>query len=250
VGGEFAGRRVLVTGGARGIGLAAARRFVEEGAQVVVWALHPESAQAAVKELGAAAHGVARDLGDPKALVEGWQETLGALGGLDVLVNNAGYTRTQPFSHDDEAYQSRVLAVNLTAVLSLTRLALPYLEQAQGCVVNVVSDAGRVGMSGEAVYSAAKGGVIAFTKALAQEEARQGVRANCVSPGPTRTRVLTENLADPAQGGRIERMLARIPLRRPAEPEEVAEAVVFLASPRAAYITGQVLSVSGGLTMV
>ncbi len=131
-----------------------------------------------------------------------------------------------------------------------TRVALEWMVAHDGgAVVNVASDAGRVGTSGEAVYSAAKGGVIALTRSLAREMASRNVRVNCVSPGPTETAVLVENRTDPAHAARIDRMIRQIPLRRVAQPEEIAEAVAFFCTDASRYITGQVLSVSGGLTM-
>ncbi|HYM92436.1 MAG TPA: SDR family oxidoreductase, partial [bacterium] len=151
---------------------------------------------------------------------------------------------------EDEAYWRRVIDTNLWGVIFCSRVALEWMvEHSGGVVVNVASDAGRVGSSGEAVYSAAKGGVIALTRALAREMASHKIRVNCVCPGPTETAVLVENRADRAQAARIERMIRLIPMRRVAQPEEVAEAVAFFCTDASRYITGQVLSVSGGLTM-
>ncbi len=247
----LSGKRAVVTGAGRGIGFAIAELLLASGARVAVLAQHKASAREAVRRLGSplafALHG---DLADPDVNQGVLGEALERLGGLDILVNNAGWTLTTPFLSESRTYWDRVLAVNLRAVILACGAALPALQLEGGAIVNIVSDAGRVGMQGEAVYAAAKGGVIAFTKSIAQETARKGVRANCVSPGPTRTRVLAENLAADGEVGRIERLLRRIPLRRAAEPAEVAQAAVFLASDLASHITGQVLSVSGGLTMV
>ncbi|MBX5467324.1 MAG: SDR family oxidoreductase [Firmicutes bacterium] len=250
-GGEFAHQVVLITGGSRGIGWAAATRFLAEGARVAVWALHPESAAAA----RAASHGAiwadAVDVADPDAVTAGYARVAEALGPPSILVNNAGYTLTSRFLEETREYWEQVIGTNLWGVIHCCRAALPAMvERGGGAVVNVVSDAGRVGMAGEAVYAAAKGGVIALSRSLAQEMARHRIRINCVSPGPTRTHILEVNSQDPDAQRLIDKMIQRIPLRRVAEPEEVAEAILFFASPRASHITGQVLSVSGGLTMV
>ena len=171
------------------------------------------------------------------------------LGPIDVLVNNAGIDVIQPFLESDEETWERLWAVNLKGMLLVTRAVLDgMVKRERGRIVNVGSDAGRVGSSAEAVYSATKGGVIAFGKALAREVARHGITVNCVCPGPTDTSLLEQVRAYDAK---LHASLARaIPLRRLGRPEDVAAAVVFLASEEAAYITGQTLSVSGGLTMV
>jgi 2-hydroxycyclohexanecarboxyl-CoA dehydrogenase len=249
---DLSGLRAVVTGAGRGIGFAVAERLVQRGARVAVLAQHRESAEGAAARLApwGEAWPIWGDLAEPSTCRAVMDTALERLGGVDVLVNNAGWTGTSSFLQEDQAYWERVVAVNLWAVIWMTRRALETMVAAGrgGSIVNVVSDAGRVGMQGEAVYAAAKGGVIALTKSLAQEMARYAIRVNCVSPGPTNTRVLTDNLGQ--HPDLIDRMIRRIPLRRVAEPEDVAEAVVFLAGPRARYITGQVLSVSGGLTMV
>jgi 2-hydroxycyclohexanecarboxyl-CoA dehydrogenase len=163
-------------------------------------------------------------------------------------VNNAGWDRAGAFVDSDPADWDRVIQINLYGVLRTCRVVLPVMiAQSAGSVVNIGSDAGRVGSSGEAVYSAAKGGVIAFTKTLARETARYGVNANCVCPGPTDTALFASMGGD---NPRLrESLIKSIPFRRLAEPEDVANAVAFLASPEASYITGQTVSVSGGLTM-
>ncbi len=242
-------RTVLITGGAHGIGLASARQFLDDGDRVAIWALHPQSIREATSRLGRQTLGLAVDVGQSDQVAEAYESVERQLGPVDVLVNNAGYTLTSPFLQEDPVYWERVLATNLWGVIYTSKAALASMvERNAGSVVNVVSDAGRVGMAGEAVYAAAKGGVISLSKSLAQEMARYHVRINCVSPGPTRTRILEENSegAEPL----IAKMIRRIPLREIAEPEDVAHAVFFLASHEAKHITGQVLSVSGGLTMV
>ncbi|MGC8487247.1 MAG: SDR family NAD(P)-dependent oxidoreductase [Clostridia bacterium] len=244
--------RAIVTGAGRGIGLATARRLIEGGARVAVLAQHAESAEHAASLLGAAAMPFSGDLADPQINRGLMQAAADALGGVDILVNNAGWTLTQSFLGEDEAYWERVLRVNLHAVIWAVHAILPRMvEGGGGSIVNVVSDAGRVGMQGEAVYAAAKGGVVALSKSLAQEMARHKIRVNCVAPGPTNTRVLEENMGiGPDAQKKIESMIRRIPLRQVAEPDDVAAAIVFLAGDQSRQITGQVLSVSGGLTMV
>lgn len=242
---------VLVTGGARGIGLAVVRQALAEGARVAAWALHPES----LEELRKAVPGVSWtdgvDVGDPDQVAEAMGRLNQALGPVDVLINNAGYTLTSRFLDEDPGYWHRVVDTNFWGVVHTMYAVLPSMqERGTGSIVNVVSDAGRVGMAGEAIYAGAKGGVVAFSKSLAQEMARHTVRINCVAPGPTRTRILETNTEDGDAGKLIDKMVRRIPLRRIGEPEEIAQTVVFLASSEASYMTGQVISVSGGLTMV
>jgi 2-hydroxycyclohexanecarboxyl-CoA dehydrogenase len=243
-------RRVLITGGARGIGLKAAELFLARGDEVIIWALHPESIAEAKAHLGETVCGQALDVGDFAAVKEAYQH-LRDSGPLDVLVNNAGYTLTSRFLTESPDYWQRVISTNLWGVIYTTHTVIGDMAEAErGAVVNIISDAGRVGMAGEAVYAAAKGGVVALTKSLAQEFARFGVRLNCVSPGPTNTRILSDNSAPEDAGKLIDKMIRRIPLKRVAEPADIAQAIAFLAGDEAAMITGQVLSVSGGLTMV
>lgn len=248
---KMGSRRVLITGGAHGIGLETARLALEEGSQVAIWALHQESLEEARAELGDRLYGDAVDVGQKDQVVTGYQRLVAEFGPLDILINNAGYTLTSRFLEEDLVYWERVVATNFWGVVYLTRQVLPgMIEQGSGSIVNVVSDAGRVGMAGEAIYAGAKGGVISFSKSIAQEMARHQIRVNCVSPGPTRTRILTTNSEDGEAEKLIEKMIRRIPLRQIAEPEEVAQAIWFLAGARASHVTGQVLSVSGGLTMI
>lgn len=250
----LAGRRAVVTGGGRGIGRATALRLAELGADVAVvarTASQVDEVASQVRGRGVRGLAVSADLSTYAGCRSALLRVTGELGGLDILVNNAGWTLTSSFLEEDEAYWRRVVDSNLWSTIFCSRVALEWMvDHGGGVIVNVASDAGRVGTSGEAVYSAAKGGVIALTKALAREMATHGVRVNCVCPGPTETEVLAENRRDPHQAGRIERMIRQIPLRRVAQPEEVAEAVAFFCTDASRYITGQVLSVSGGLTMV
>jgi 2-hydroxycyclohexanecarboxyl-CoA dehydrogenase len=205
---------------------------------------------AEVTSLGTRGLGVSADLGSYAACRAALGTVQHDLGGLEILVNNAGWTLTASFLEEDETYWRRVVDSNLWSAIFCSRVALEWMVRHDGgVIVNVASDAGRVGTAGEAVYSAAKGGVIALTRSLAREMAPHHIRVNCVSPGPTETEVLRENMADASHAGRIERMIRLIPLRRIAQPEEIAEAVAFFCTDSSRYITGQVLSVSGGLTM-
>ena len=248
------GRRAVVTGGGRGIGRAVAHLLARLGADVAVIARTTEQVDTVAQEvtaLGGRGLGLSADLGAYAACRSALGAAARTLGGLEILVNNAGWTLTTSFLEEDEAYWRRVMDANLWSALFCSRVALEWMvDHGGGVIVNVASDAGRVGTAGEAVYSAAKGGVIALTRSLAREMAPHHVRVNCVCPGPTDTEVLRENMSHASHAQRIERMIRLIPLRRVAQPEEIAEAVAFFCTDSSRYITGQVLSVSGGLTMV
>lgn len=245
---------VIVTGSGSGIGRATAKRLVEEGAKVVVADLKLEAAQETVAQLkvrGGTALAVHVDITSAESARHMVQRTEAELGPVDVLVNNAGWDRVEAFVDTDEVLWEKLLMINLKGPIACTHAVLPgMIARHHGRIVCVSSDAGRVGSSGEVVYSAAKGGVIAFAKALAHEVARYGICINCVAPGPTDTPFL-EAFKTASDGERIvEAMIKATPLRRLARPEEIAAAIAFLASPDAAFITGQTLSVNGGLTMV
>ena len=206
---------------------------------------------AAVRDAGGEAVEVVMDVTELRSVVDGVRQVSDQLGLVDVAVNNAGWDELRPFVETDEAFWTRVVDINFMGCLRLTHAVLPGMaERGFGRVVNVASDAGRVGSSLESVYSGAKGGVIAFTKTIARETARSGVTANTVCPGPTRTPMLEGMAGDGEQGAKLIGALERaVPMRRLGEPEDVAVAVAFFASERAGFITGQTLSVSGGLTM-
>jgi 2-hydroxycyclohexanecarboxyl-CoA dehydrogenase len=244
------GKVAVVTGAARGIGAAIATLLTEAGAAVAIWDLDEAAAIGTVSSLEAERPiiGLGVDVTDPTSVDAGIVAVEERLGPIDILVNNAGIDIIGPFLDSDEGDWDRIIDVNLKGtVLCSHRVARSMVARGGGAIVNIGSDAGRVGSSGEAVYSATKGGVIAFTKALARELARSGVRVNCVCPGPTDTALL-DQLADTSP--KLYDSLARsIPLRRIAEPLDIAPAVLFFAGDGAAYITGQTLSVSGGLTM-
>jgi 2-hydroxycyclohexanecarboxyl-CoA dehydrogenase len=244
----LAGKVVLVTGAARGIGAGIARAAAEAGAAVALGDVAESSVREAAAALGARALPLVMDVSDARSVRAAVDEAESRLGPIDALVNNAGIDVIGPFLDSSERDWERLWAVNLRGTLLATRAVLHGMVARQrGRIVNIGSDAGRVGSSGEAVYSATKGGVIAFTKTLAREVARHGVTVNCVCPGPTDTALL-EQVREYDE--KLHASLARaIPLRRLGRPEDVAAAVVFLASDAAAYITGQTLSVSGGLTM-
>jgi 2-hydroxycyclohexanecarboxyl-CoA dehydrogenase len=246
------GRVAVVTGAGRGIGAAIASALAASGAAVVVWDLDGgragEVAGRLTEEHGVRAAWRRVDVSDGAAVEDAVESAEAEVGPIDVLVNNAGIDVIGRFLESDEASWDRVIAVNLKGTITTChRVVRRMVERGSGRVVNVGSDAGKVGSSGEAVYSATKGGVIAFTKTLAREVASAGVTVNCICPGPTDTALLAQ-LGE--YNRRLYDSLARsIPLGRIAQPAEIAPVVVFLAGDGAAYITGQALSVSGGLTM-
>jgi NAD(P)-dependent dehydrogenase (short-subunit alcohol dehydrogenase family) len=244
---RFEGRKALVTGGAGGIGAATVRRLAAGGAEVWVGDLDAERAAAVATEVdGQPVELDVTDPGSARAAVEA------AGGNLDILINNAGVDEFGFFSQTTPEQWQRVLAVNLVGVLACTHAALPGMQAAgYGRIVSTSSEAGRVGSKGSAVYSAAKGGVIAFMKVIARENARFGITANSVAPGPIETPLLMDAIGLGELGERIiETMKSATQLRRLGQPDEVAAAIVFLASEEASYITGETLGVSGGLGMV
>ena len=243
--GGLSDKIAIVTGGGQGIGRAIAEKLAAEGATVVVTDLVAENAMHTADGLpDAVAMGV--DVTDRLAVQAMADQVVQLFGRIDVLVNNAGWDKASPFVDSEPDDWDRAIAVNLYGVLHTCKAVLPIMAaQGSGAVVNLGSDAGRVGSSGEAVYSAAKGGVIAFTKSLAREMARRQVRVNCVCPGPTDT-ALFASFAGPKLR---EALTKAIPFRRLGQPTDVANVVAFLASDEASFVTGQTVSVSGGLTM-
>jgi 2-hydroxycyclohexanecarboxyl-CoA dehydrogenase len=249
------GRVAVVTGGSRGIGFAVAVRFLREGVHVAVLDIRDEGGEhlAAVgHKSGARFLHVMTDVASYRQVREAGDKVREEFGRLDIWVNNAGWDRITPFLSTAPSDWEKVVGINLMGTVHGTRVALEGMLDGKdgGAIVNVASDAGRVGSSGEAVYSAAKGGVIAFTKAIAREVARQNIRVNCVCPGPTDTPLLAENFHGEEGAKIIAAMQRGIPFKRLGDPEEIASAIRFLASDEASYITGQVLSVNGGLNMV
>jgi len=244
---KFDGKVALVTGGASGIGKATVMEFARSGALAICADVNAEGGAELEREAAdgkLAVKFVQIDLADPASTRHGAAEVLRSYSQVDILVNAAGWNDIQPFVENAPDYMDRVVAINLGGTLHLTQALLPAMIAAgHGKIVNVASDAGRVGSTGETTYAAAKGGVIAFTKSLAREVARYSINVNCVCPGPTDTPMLQsrpEKLK--------EAFIRAIPFRRFARPDEIANAILFFASPRSDYITGQVLSVSGGLT--
>jgi 2-hydroxycyclohexanecarboxyl-CoA dehydrogenase len=243
----MAKRVAMVTGGARGIGRAIALALAADGRAVAVGDLLEDEAAGTAEEAGGL--GVALDVTDSSSVAAAVERVEESLGPVDVLVNNAGWDEARLFVETDEPFWDRVIEINFKGGLRTTRAVLPgMVERGWGRVVNIGSDAGRVGSSMESVYSGAKGGVIAFTKTIAREVARSGVTANVVCPGPTKTAFL-DRIAGEGGERLVESLTKAVPMRRLGEPEDVAAAVAFLASEKAGYITGQTLSVSGGLTM-
>jgi 2-hydroxycyclohexanecarboxyl-CoA dehydrogenase len=240
------GRRALVTGGASGIGAAIATRLAAEGAEVWVGDIDTESAERVAGEI--AGHALELDVTE----IESARAAVAAVGAPDILVNNAGTDEFGFFTQTTPEQWRRVLAVNLDGVLNCTHAALPAMQEAgYGRIVSISSEAGRVGSKGSAVYSAAKGGIVAFTKAIARENARYGITANSIAPGPIETPLLMQAEEFGEIGRRIiETMKESTQMKRLGHPDEVAAAAAFLASDDASYITGETLGVSGGLGMV
>lgn len=241
------GKKALVTGGASGIGRATVLTLARAGAAVVCADINEAQGTALAREAaeaGLKVDAVGIDLGDPQATRRAAAAVLERHGRIDILVNGAGWGDIQPYMQNAPDFMDRVIAINLGGPVHLTQALLPPMIEANaGRIINIASDAGRVGSGGETVYAAAKGGVITFTKSLAREVARYAINVNCVCPGPTDTPMLatrSEKLR--------EAFIKAIPFRRFAKPEEIADAILFFASERSSYVTGQILSVSGGMT--
>jgi 2-hydroxycyclohexanecarboxyl-CoA dehydrogenase len=239
---DLGGRRAFVTGGARGIGAAISRCLAAEGAHVFVGYRSSSDGPSLAEEIGGTA--VQLDVADPDSA----RAALDGVGTLEILVNNAGMDDMAFFTELTPERWRPHLAVNLEGVLNVTHAALPPMQAAgYGRIVNVSSEAGRIGSKRGSVYAAAKAGVIAFTKSIARENARYGITANNVLPGPIETPMLEENRRGPRGDEVIAAMASATLLRRIGTPEEVANVVAFLASDRASYVTGETLGVSGGM---
>ncbi|MBF0168953.1 MAG: SDR family oxidoreductase [Alphaproteobacteria bacterium] len=242
---KFEGKIVLVAGGASGIGLAAVEGFAALGAEVYLGDLNEEAGKPAAASIKGKVHAVKLDVTDKASITQCRDRILNEKGRLDVLAHVAGWGHIQPFVENSDEFIEKVVKLNLMGPIEMARAFFPsMIEQKSGKIVIVASDAGRVGSLGESVYSGAKGGAIAFTKSLAREGARHNIQVNCVCPGPTDTPLLR---SEPEKF--LEAFLKAIPMKRFGKPSEVADAVIFMASNRADYITGQVLSVNGGLVI-
>jgi 2-hydroxycyclohexanecarboxyl-CoA dehydrogenase len=251
---RFQNKTVIVTGGGGGIGGATCRRFAAEGAKLAVLDLNVEAAQTVANQINASggrAQAFRCDITDRASVDAAVAAAEAELGPIDVLVNNAGWDVFKPFTKTEPAQWDRLIAINLVGALNMHHAVLPgMVSRKQGRIVNISSDAARVGSSGEAVYAACKGGLVSFSKTIAREHARHGITVNVVCPGPTDTALF----ADYKEGaGNPEKLLEAftrsIPLGRIGQPEDLPGAILFFASDDGAYVTGQVLSVSGGLTM-
>ena len=251
---RFDGKTVIVTGGGGGIGGATCRRFASEGAQVAVFDMNLEAAEKVAADIragGGQAAAFACNITDRAQVDAAVAAAQTQLGPIAVLVNNAGWDVFKPFLKTVPAEWEKLIAINLTGALHMLHAVLPgMVEGKYGRIVNVASDAARGGSSGEAVYSACKGGLVALSKTLAREHARQSITVNVVCPGPTDTALLAgvaEGARDPAK--LIEAFRSAIPLGRLGQGDDLASAIAFFGSDDAGFVTGQVLSVSGGLTM-
>ena len=251
---RFDHKTVIVTGGGGGIGGATSRRFAQEGAKVAVFDMNLEAAQKVadgIRADGGVAQAFKCDITSRADVDVAVAATEAALGPVAVLVNNAGWDVFKPFVKTVPAEWDKLIAINLTGALHMLHAVLPGMaERKYGRIVNIASDAARGGSSGEAVYSACKGGLVALSKTLAREHARHNITVNVVCPGPTDTALLAgvaEGARDPAK--LLEAFRSAIPLGRLGQPDDLASAIAFFGSDDAGFITGQVISVSGGLTM-
>ena len=251
---RFEKKTVIVTGGGGGIGGATCRRFAAEGALVAVFDLNLEAAEkvaASIRDAGGTAEAFRCDITDRSSVDAAVAVAEAKLGPIAVLVNNAGWDVFRPFTKTEPAQWDKLIAINLTGALHMHHAVLPGMAaRRSGRIVNIASDAARVGSSGEAVYAACKGGLVAFSKTIAREHARQGVTVNVVCPGPTDTALFAdykEGAGNPEK--LVEAFTRSIPLGRIGQPDDLPGAILFFASDDAAFVTGQVLSVSGGLTM-
>ena len=251
---RFQDKVVVVTGGGGGIGGATSHRFAAEGARVAVCDLNLEAAEkvaGTIRTAGGQAQAVRCDITSRDGIDAAMVEIEAGLGPIEVLINNAGWDVFKPFIKTEPAQWEKLIAINLVGALHVHHAVLPgMVARKQGRIINIASDAARVGSSGEAVYAACKGGLVSFSKTLAREHARHGITVNVVCPGPTDTALFADFKAGAGNPEKLMEAFNRaIPLGRIGQPDDLPGAVLFFASDDAAYVTGQVLSVSGGLTM-
>lgn len=252
---DLAGKSVVVTGGARGIGRAVAREFANAGAEVVIGDLRLEEARTTALELnetsGSRVVAVRTDVTNLEEVRLLRDEALRMFGKIDVLVNSAGWDSLKPFVKTAPDQWDRVIAINFKGVVHTCHAILPHMsERKHGAIVNLSSDTARVGSFGEAIYAASKAAVIAFSKTLAREHARDKIRVNAVCPGLVDTPLIEEMGRDEFTKKILDSIVNYIPFKRLGRPEEIAPMIAFLASESASYITGQVFSINGGLNMV
>lgn len=251
---RLAGRVAVITGGGGGIGGATCARFAQEGAKVAVCDLDLEAAERVARRIaaeGGQAQALQCDITQRPQVDAAVAQVLSRFGGIDILVNNAGWDVFLPFTQTVPEQWERLIAINLVGALHMHHAVLPLMvERKTGRIVNIASDAARVGSSGEAVYAACKGGLVALSKTLAREHARHNITVNVVCPGPTDTALFADYKKGAGNPEKLEEAFRRaIPLGRIGQPGDLPGAIAFFASDDAAFITGQVLSVSGGLTM-
>jgi 2-hydroxycyclohexanecarboxyl-CoA dehydrogenase len=248
---RLTGKVAIVTGAAQGIGRAIATRLAQEGAKVAIADINDSGALQTAQEIssgGVQAIGVKLDVTSLDQAIAAVEQVERELGPIDILVNNAGWDKVEPFVENTPQTWDRVIAINFRGPLNLCKAVIPGMQaRGRGKIVTISSDAGRVGSTGEAVYAGCKAGLIGFSKTLARELARFNINVNVVCPGPTDTALLRSAMAD--RPGVLAAMAKSIPMRRLGQPEDLAGAVAFFASSDSDYATGQVLSISGGLTM-
>jgi len=250
----LSGKVAVITGAAGGIGAAICERLLHEGARVAATDIDSAGLASLADKLKGGNGSLsthALDITDFEAVSACIEQIESDIGNIDILINNAGWDIAKPFVETEPDLWQKIIAINLMGPLHLHRAVLPrMMDRQSGRIVNIASDAARVGSSGESVYSACKGGIVSFTKTIAREQARNGIVANAVCPGPTDTPLLQSFVGEGEYGQRVYEGLKRaIPLKRLGQPEDMPGIVAFLASDDASFITGQVISVSGGLTM-
>lgn len=252
---DLSGQSVVVTGGARGIGRSIVDLLAHTGAEVLIGDLRLEVAQMTAKEIADETkqriEALQVDVSNFDEVQRFRDQAIKRLGKVDVLVNNAGWDRLAPFLKTTPDLWDKIISINYKGVIHTCYAFLPHMvERKRGCIVNISSDSARVGSYGEAIYAGSKAAVVAFSKTLAREHARDNIRVNVVCPGLAETALVEEMNEDEFARKILGAIVSTIPMKRFGQPEEIASMVVFLASDASRYVTGQVVSVDGGLTMV